>query len=197
MAYADLNNLLADYLPEAKSVAEKAAVGRILEAVSAFVDSYCRRPAGYFNPRGADTPASEKRIRGCGEHFLRLPVHVPGSIESVKHGETVIAASSYYESENLGWLYLENSGLGLEETFFPAQNNRWIDGAIYKVRARWGYAATPLDLSEAVRQTVVRWWETQAGTLGQVTPNGFVTERDLPRSAKLILDRYKRREFEI
>jgi hypothetical protein len=57
--------------------------------------------------------------------------------------------------------------------------------------------ATPADLSEAVRQTVVRIWEAQKGVLGEVTPSGFVIERAMPVFAKEVLDRYKARPFEI
>lgn len=195
MAYADKDNLLADYLPEAKSNAEKDAVGRILDSVSTFVDTYCKRTPGYFNPAAAEV--SMKRVRGEGAHFLRLPVHVFGSITTVSISGTEIDSEDYYESEKNGWLYLENDSSPVEASFNVCSRERWYDGQIYKVTARWGYAATPLDLSEAVRSIVLRIWETQKGVLGQITPNGFVIERALPPLAKEILDRYKRREFEI
>ena len=196
MAYADLDNLIADYLPDAKSVAERAAVGRILDGVSAFVDSYCRRAAGYFNP--SPDVASVKRVRGEGAHFLRLPVHVFGSVEEVKTSYgTLIASSRYYESEKNGWLYAEEDGIYPEASFDLNTPDEWQDGQIFKVKARWGYADTPKDVQEAVRETVVKIWETQSGTLGQITPNGFVIERSLPLFAKEVLLRYKKREFEI
>lgn len=196
MTYANLEELLADYIPEAKSDAEKDAIERILDSVSAFVDTSCRRSSGYFNP--ASGTATEKRIRGAGENFLRLPVHVFNSIESVTLNGTLIESTSYYESEKNGWLYYEDDLFGLEDSFYDdAACRTWRDGRIYKVKAKWGYAATPLDLVEAVRQTVVRIWETQKGTLGQITPNGFVIERAMPPFAKEVLDRYKRRQFEI
>lgn len=193
--YADKDLLIADYIPEAKSNAEKDAIGRILGSVSTFVDTYCKRVPGYFNPSPAEP--SVKRVRGEGDRFLRLPVHVFGSITLVTFDEQTIDSADYYESDRNGWLYLENNGFGLEHTFFAACENRWYPDAVYKVTARWGYAATPADLTEAVRLTVLRVWETQKGTLGQITPNGFVIERAMPPLAKEILDRYKRREFEI
>ncbi len=195
MPYADKDLLIADYLPSAKSDSEKDAIERILDAASAFADSYCKRLPGYFDPAAA--VATEKRVRGEGGRFLRLPVHVAGSVEQVTFYGNVIEASNYYESDKNGWLYLENNGFGLENTFLEACDNRWLDEAIYKVKAKWGYAETPKDLSEAVRLIVVRIWETQRGTLGQVTPSGFVIERLIPPAAKEILDRYKKREFEI
>jgi hypothetical protein len=183
--YADKDLLIADYLPEAKSTLEKDAIGRILTSVSAFVDTYCKRTPGFFNPAAAN--ATERRVRGEGSRFLRLPVHVAGSVEQVTLNGTVINTADYYESEKNGWLYLENN------SFIP----EWCAEIIYKVKASWGYAETPADLQEAVRLTVLRIWETQKGTLGQITPGAFVVERALAPFAKEVLDKYKRREFEI
>lgn len=196
MPYADKDLLIADYIPEAKSQSEKDAIGRILDAVSVFVDGYCKRTSGFFNPSPAD--ATVRRVRGEGERFLRLPTHVFGSITEVttNYG-SVINSSAYYESEKNGWLYAEDDGIYPEASFDLCSPDRWADGQTFKVTARWGYAATPLDLSEAVRLIVVRIWETQRGTLGQFTPSGFVIERLIPPAAKEILDRYKRREFEV
>jgi hypothetical protein len=196
MPYADKDQLIADYIPEAKSQAEKDAIGHILAAVGAFVDTYCKRTAGYFNPAAEE--ATEKRVRGEGERFLRLPVHVFGSVGEVKTSYgSLIDSSNYYESDKNGWLYGENDGLYPQAAFDLCSPDVWTDGAIFKVKARWGYAATPADLVEAVRLTVLRIWETQKGTLGQITPGAFVVERALAPFAKEVLDRYKRREFEI
>ena len=201
--YADLDNLLADYLPEATSANDRAAVGRILDNVSAFVDSYCRRAPGYFagveiTPVAPSTeptfpPATVKQIRGEGRNFLRLPVHVFGTAEI----QDFAPAGNYYESDVNGWLYLDAPVQNLFDSgdFYQP---RFSDGRIYLVSAVWGYRNTPLDLSEAVRLIVKNIWETQDGVLGQISPAGFVTKPDLiPPDALLILDRYKRREFEI
>lgn len=196
MPYANKDQLITDLLPKSTSTAEREAIGRILDGVSAFVDTYCGRPPGHFNPAAAD--ASEKRVRGEGEHFLRLPVHVFDSIESVTLRGVAIPPKDYYESERNGWLYLENSAPGLESTFGDCFDRRWLRGEPYRVIARWGYAATPADLQEAVRQTVVRIWQTNKGTFGQINPEtGFVIERAMPPFAREVLDRYKRRPFEI
>lgn len=189
MPYADLDNLIADYLPEATKTTEKAAVGRILESVSLFVDSYTSRPAGFFNPSPADP--TMKRIRGEGERFLRLPVHVKGTTQVPVTVEGVSSAL-FYESDGKGWLYFEDSTFSFDDC-----GREWENGRIYKVTARWGYALTPVDLQEAVRLTVCRIYEMQRGTLGKVTPEGFIQERFIPSAAKSILDNYKKREFEI
>lgn len=200
MPYADLNNLIADYIPEVKNAKETAALGRILDNVSAFVDSYCKRstplqPTGYFSPATEDS-ISEKRLRGEGQNFLRLPIHVFGSIESVTLNGTVIDSNSYYESDKSGWLYFEDEAFGIEDGFDDC-NRIWHENRIYKVRAKWGYAATPLPIVEAVRLIVLRIWSTQRGVIGQVTPEGFVQERLIPAAAKELLQPFIKREFEI
>lgn len=190
MRYADLDNLIADRLPEVKSPREKEALERMIDNVSAFVDSYCKRRTliqtkGFFEP-SPDEPKM-KRLRGEGERFLRLPVHVFGSITEVSCNGQIIDSAKYYESEKNGWLYLENNGCA----------DYWQDGLTYKVTARWGYAETPLEIVEAVTQIIVRWWETNKGVIGQITPNGFVIERDMPPAAKTLLAQFIKREFEI
>jgi hypothetical protein len=195
MPYADRDQLIADLLPKNTSAAEKDAIGRLLDGVSAFVDTYCDRPAGFFDP--SPEGATMKRVRGEGKHYLRLPLHVFGSIESVTLYDEEIDSAEFYESEKNGWLYYENIGLGLENTFRDCLRGDWYRGEIYKVTARWGHAATPNDLQEAVRQTVTRLREVQKGTFGQITPSGFVIERALPLFAREVLDRHKRRQFEI
>lgn len=184
MAYADKDLLIADYIPGAKSQAEKDAIERILDSVSTFVDRYCKRAPGYFSPSPNDP--SIRRVRGEGQHFLRLPVHLFGSITSVNYEGTVVDSAIFYESDKNGWLYFEDS-----------RCHCWYPDSVIKVTARWGYAETPKDLAEAVRLIVLRVWETQKGVLGQITPNGFVIERAMPPLAKEILDRYKKRQFEI
>lgn len=81
MTYANLENLLADYLPDVEKDEDLAAIGRILENVSAFVDTFCDRTSGFFNP--SPDVATVKRVRGEGHRFLRLPVHVFGSLQEI------------------------------------------------------------------------------------------------------------------
>ena len=212
MRYADLDNLIADYIPEATSDEEKAALGRILDNVSAFVDSYTKRPTGYFAPNNysqiplyglvngvptlVSAKADAKRIRGEGRHFLRLPVHVFGSVEKIELSGREINSAGYYESEKNGWLYLEGDCALAENSFYP---NREVfhDGVIYKVTAVWGYENTPLPIVEAVRLIVARIWSVQKGTIGQTTAEGYIQEKLIPQAAKDLLKPFIKREFEI
>lgn len=196
MPYADLDNLIADYIPEAKSQREKDAVGRILMSVSAFVDSYTKRPAGYFAP--AADEVSMKRVRGEGREFLRLPVHVFGSITQIDNETFTAWSARVYESDKSGWLYFESEEFGNESNFSTGYcYKRWTDSRVYKVTARWGYAAVPLPVVEAVRLITARIYSVQKGTIGQVTAEGFINERLIPQAAKDLLKQFIRREFEL
>lgn len=193
--YANLDNLIADYIPEAKSTREVAAVGRILDAASRFVDSYCRRAPDYF--AASPTEPSMKRVRGEGMHYLRLPVHVFGSITQIDSETFTAWSASVYESDKSGWLYFETNGFGNESSFTTGYGyTRWTENHAYKVTARWGYAATPLPIVEAVRLIVARIHSVQRGTIGQVTAEGFINERLIPQAARDLLAGFIKREFE-
>lgn len=196
MTYADQEQLIADYLPEAKSAREIAAVDRIADAASRFVDSYCRRPADYFSP--APTAPSMKRVRGEGQSFLRLPVHVFGSITQIDNKTFSAWSNRVYESDKSGWLYFESDEFGVESNFSTGYcYKRWTSERIYKVTARWGYAATPPPIVEAVRLITARIYSVQKGAIGQVTAEGFINERLIPQAAKDLLKNFVKREFEI
>lgn len=189
MPYANLENLLKDYLPEVAKQIEKDAVERMLNGVSSFVDQYCKREKGYFNP-SPETP-SMKRVRGEGHHFLRLPRHIADSITEINGQSFAELSTQLYESEKNGWLYYETQEFGGYST------RCFENGKVYKITARWGFEETPADIQQAVCQIVQRWFRTANGIIGEQMPNGFVLERDMPKSAKAILDTYIKREFEI
>lgn len=196
MPYADLEQLIADYIPEATGEEEIAAVTRILDNVSAFVDSYCKRASGYFSSSPAQP--SMKRVRGEGMHYLRLPIHVFGSITQIDDETFTAWSSRVYESDKSGWLYFETDEFGSEGSFTTGYSyKRWTENRVYKVTARWGYAATPLPIVEAVRLIVARIWSVQKGTIGQITAEGFIQERLIPQAAKDLLKQFIKREFEI
>ncbi len=194
--YANIDELIADYISEAKSDKEKAAIGRILDSVSAFVDSYCKRSEGYFAP-SANQP-SLKRVRGEGMHYLRLPAHVFNSITEMGGESFESLSASIYESEKNGWLYFETEEFGNENSFSGDYDcRRFTSGKIFKVTARWGYAAVPLPIVEAVRLITARIYAVQKGTIGQTTSEGFIQERLIPAAAKDLLKPFIKRQFEL
>lgn len=191
--YANVDDLIADLMPEATSQAEIDAIERVTAGASDFVDRYCNRPAGYFLP--ASNTATARNFRGEGRRALRIPAHIRDSVTV-----TGIEASTYYESQDLGWLYF-NAEVAPETGEVGSFDDYriWQKGKLYEVTAKWGYAETPVAIVEAVRQIVVRWYKTARGSFGadQVTPSGFIAERDIPAAARAILDTYRKREFEI
>lgn len=202
MPYADLDNLIADYIPEATNAEEIASVGRILDSVSAFVDAYTSRPPAFFLP--SPLVAVARRVRGEGMDYLRLPVHVLGSISAIGDTDFSEFSSVLYESEKSGWLYFETVGSqsadfnsDLSQPEWSYERRRFTDGFNYKITARWGYAAVPLPVAEAVRLITARIWQTQRGTIGQITSDGFIHEKLIPQAARDLLQPFIKREFEI
>lgn len=187
MSYLPLDEFLANKLPNINKQNEKDAIAAILKAASQFVDKTTGKS---FAVAPADPYV--RRFRGDGSKVLRIPAHVSGTATV----ETMPLAS-YYEHEVSGWLYKITNP---PSSFDPALTDGfpcWTKNQLYNVAARWGWSAVPDDIIEAVSQITLRWWETQHGTLGQMTPTGFVIERDVPVAVRSILDNYSAREFEI
>lgn len=190
--YASDAEIVADYMPDVDLTVEADAqvVARRNEAASAFVDSYCRRRLGYFLP--APSTATPLRIRGENKNFLRLPVHIPGSVSV-----SGVASSAYYESPKNAWLYVNQNGVESLDDYVSDFARFWSSGQTYVVSARWGFTQTPAEIIEAVKMIVALWFGRGRGVLGTVSPNGFVIERDAPPPAKLLLQSFIKGEFEI
>jgi hypothetical protein len=186
MIYATLDELISDCLPEVKSTAERAVLGRFLEAASRAIDSQCRRPAGYFAP-AAEQP-SPRYFSGEGTNYLRLPVHLAGSID-LETGVVVAGHPVRNWVERGGWLY-QTQGLG-------RLGGLWVRGVEYTVRARWGYEATPADIVYYCKELATHYFNKHRGVIGQQLPSGFVIERDMPPTVKSGLVPYRRKECEV
>ncbi len=186
ITYASLEELISDCLPEVKSAGERDALARFLAAASRAIDAGCKRPAGYFAPSPAQ-PAP-RSFYGENTNYLRLPVHVAGSID-LETGVEVAGHPVRNWVEQSGWLY-QTRGLG-------KLGGVWVRGVEYTVRARWGYAATPADIVLACKDLATHYFAKHRGVIGQTTPGGFVIERDMPPTVKGLLVEYRRKEFEI
>lgn len=184
--YATLEEVLSDHLPEVKSQSERAVLTRLVEAASRAIDRRAKRPNDYFAP-AAQQPAA-RVFTGEGTNYLRLPVHIAGSID-LETGVEVSGHALRNWVERDGWLFM-TQGLG-------RLGGVWARGTLYTVRARWGYAETPADIVLACKELVAHNYARARGTLGQMTPNGFVIERDWPPTAKSLVAPYTRKEFEI
>lgn len=201
--YATTDETLTDFFPnvDGDNDEQAEAIARLLVAASALIDRYTDRPPGYFAALDEDSLATVRRIRGRGENFLRIGRHVPGSVTIAGFPDT-----SFYEDMTTGWLFAtdvaaEGNGPGGyyaddELTRTRPQRMFGVD-AVYQVSARWGFAETPTDIVLACKMIAQHIWDRGQGTFGQITPAGFVIERDIPPPVRLILDNWKRKEFEL
>ncbi len=186
MLYATVDELINDLLPESKSPKERDALERALEAASRSVEGLTKRPVGYF--AAALAGVSARSFAGDNQNVLRIPAHVADSIDPLT-GVDVFGHPVTNWVEIGGWLY-QMGGFGIH-------SGVWVRGTLYTVRARWGFAAIPADVREATKMLAAHLWERQRGTLGQITPSGFVIERDAPPPVKMLLAPYRRKEFEV
>jgi hypothetical protein len=188
MTYATLDELIKDCLPEVKSTSEREALGRFLEAASRAIDTLTKRPANYYAPAAAQP--SPRNFRGEGTNYLRIPVHVAGSIDAttgVQVGGHPL--TNWIEHDQGGWLYMTHG--------FGSLGGVWVRGALYTVFARWGYEETPADIVLVCKDLTAHYFNKHRGVIGQIAPSGFVIERDAPPTVKPILAQYKRKEFEL
>ncbi len=206
--YATTAETIKDVLSETTHEDDIETVGRILEAASAMIDRFTNRPSGYFaavppvDPEDDPLvyPTTVRRYRGTGTNFLQIGRHIPGTI-SVEN----VGSDLYYEHPENGWLYSVDvagqagAGVndGLDGRFAPLRDRMFITGSLYLVTAAWGFAETPSDISFAAKQIAQHIWDRGRGIIGQISPTGFVIERDMPLTARTALTGWVRREFEL
>jgi hypothetical protein len=193
--YATAADTISDYMPEvildATAVTgNKHIIDRHLQAVSAFIDEYCRRRLGYFLPAGST--ATERRFRGKGKNYLELPVHVADTV--VIEG---IAGSVIYENDVNGWVYWNDINIDTGDYHYASGDRFFEEGRQYLVTAKWGYAETPAPIVAACKEIAASIWSKGNGIVGEISPEGFVIEREIPLTARAFLKPFIRREFEI
>ena len=189
--YADVQELIDDYLPEHSNDAQiRRTISHIVGFVSDALDGYCRVPKGYFSPAGRD--AATRKIRGEGTNYLRLPVHVPGSVTIEG-----IPTELLYEGQN-GWIYWSTPAPTIDDDWTNLLETRIFKyGHIYNVTARWGWPKTPGAITEAVRQITARIFEKRRGVIGETPLSDLAfSEIQLSPFVQAILEPYKRREFQ-
>ena len=190
--YATAEQLKQLALPEIDITDETvlAQVNAILAGVSAGIDRYCDRPAGYFSP-SAEEPTT-RRIRAEGQNYLRIGRHV-GDVEFTN---PVVSSTVFYQAEN-GWIYWNEQPVSGDADYFAQADKFFEANRIYIVSARWGFEATPDDIVLATALIAGDLYDRGNGVIGQVSPTGFVIERAMPLPARELLNGWKRREFEI
>jgi hypothetical protein len=220
--YATEAETRADVLSEVKDDDTEAiaSIDRLLEATSAFIDQYCKRPNAYFVPVTPTTPAvvadpdadppveaspaiytgTLRRYRGTGSNFLQVGRFVPGTA-TVQN----IAAELFYENQDRGSFLMATDNAGVagsgyaddDLSNYSVSGRLFAQGSLYLVTAAWGFEATPPDIVMATKQIVQQIWDRGKGIIGQISPTGFVIERDIPLTAKTFLDGWIKREFEL
>lgn len=220
-SYADRDETISDVLSEVKSEGDKETVGRIIEAASAMVDRFTNRPSGYFAAVTPTTPAvaadpdadppviavaaiyptSVRRYRGTGSNFLQTGRYIPGTL-SIEN----VGTDLYYTNAENGWPFANDvagqagfadGGQGPDRYAPLGRTRLFSNGALYVVTAAWGFAETPADIVFATKQITQHVWDRGRGIIGELTPTGFVVERDMPLSAKTALTGWVKREFEL
>lgn len=173
-SYATLAQLKA-YLP-ATGVADDPALMDLLERASRAIDTYCNRPVDAFAPR----PNPETRtVYGTGTTRLYVP-ELLELVSVIGPGGPVPAALVRSALCRLNGQYLADEP--------------WELGAPYQVTGRWGFATTPLDITEACLQLAVRWWrgkdEAFSGVVGAIAQDRTIIERDFPPAVRRLLAPY-------
>jgi hypothetical protein len=143
---------------------------------------------------GSYSPAAVRRYRGWGSNYLRIGQHVRGSVTI-----SGFAAADFYEADN-GWIYASDvpaTSPGQTDDRYCRPIRLFTKDSVYLVSARWGFENTPPDIVTACKMIAQHVWDRGQGTFGQVTPTGFVIDRDIPPPVRLMLDLWVRKEFEL
>lgn len=195
--YADTEETRADVVSgiNEDNTEQMATLENFLAAASAMIDQYTKRPAGYFSANTAND-GTVRRFRGEGKNYLRIGRHIPGSVTIAN-----FTTADFYEAPN-GWPYMTepagSAGPGYDSNFSNWSGCRiFVKGSLYEVTAKWGFAETPADIVQACKMIAAHLWDRGQGTFGQISPDGFVIERDMPPTAATILNQWVRKEMEI
>ncbi len=171
-----------------------ARITALVAAASGMIDKFCKRPEGYFQARGAEATATDRRIRGEGKRYLRLGRWFG---ETPTFTSPVVSANSYYTNDENGWIYYNDTPPNDE--FLPGSRGDEFFGrdSLFVVSAKWGFETTPDDIQMSAALIAGKMWDVGKGVVGEISPSGFVIERDMPPVAKTMLNGWIRREFEI
>lgn len=177
--YAD-DTRIDDYMPKLTTDA-KAGFKRAVTAASRAIDSYTKRAVDAFAASPED--GTEEVIYGTGEQSLDIGAFVAKSVTGVvdANGNPVSVV------EHKGALRITDASGRLT-------GRRFEQGAPYRVTARYGYAETPADITEACLQLATRWWkgkdESFSGVIGNINRDSTIVERSYPAAVKELLAPY-------
>lgn len=178
---------LTGYLPDVTADGDREKLAAIITRVSRRIDAYVtgNRATDFFAPSPSEP--TEQTIFGDDLSFLALPEFVPGSVVEVKDLTGALVED-----------WIERKGrIDLTDTDGRLTQARiFREGEPYTVKARWGLAATPGDVTEACLMICVRTYrsadEAFSGVIGAMHSDNQIIERAWPAAARDILDAHRR-----
>lgn len=182
------------YLPAVTNPADLETIETICAAASRVIDHYTGRGADAFDP--AKVAVAESRIfygRGTNAIWLskwRISDFLPESL-TIPAGVTLPAGYSVphfiLDARAPRLLAVNESGMKHKSYFWP-------EDMPVTVTAKWGFAEIPQDIRAAHAQIVVRFWrgkdESFSGVIGRINSDQSIVEKELPVTARMILDLY-------
>lgn len=162
----------------------------LIESASRFFDLEAGVKPGYFEPAGLT--ATARTFYGDGSNYIKLDPYVEGSLSSTITMPEGYTVPSY--AERNGHLVITTSD-GLHPPFRGFYNSTWSGwptGVGVTVTARWGYAATPADVRQAVIELVINLLrETDPAALKLVNIDGWPVREKCPPRVLEIAKKYR------
>lgn len=189
----------------------------IIKRASRIFDTYCGLPAGYFDRVPASTAASTRYFWGDGTDYLQVDpyltattptVTLPTGYSTLTWIEVNPLTTTKRNQMSAGEFYLCRT-YGDNASRLPSLSDRredffsqfssdigsigWPSGIRATVSAKWGWAATPDDVREAVLETTIAIWRNkdQAFARAVAIDGNFLINDVMPPRARLIADRYR------
>lgn len=158
----------------------------LITRASRIFDILCCAPAGYFLQRSA--AAETRTVYGSGLSFLALPRHYEPVTAVTVPGDY----TAPYWSEVDGCLRTKDSKGTVFQIYDP-NRGIWPAGVAVSVTAKWGFAAVPEDVKEAVAELTIAMWRSKDHAFLKAVnlENQALIVHSTPERVKLVAEFYK------
>lgn len=189
----------------------------IIKRASRLFDRYCGLPDGYFDRVPASTSATTRYFWGDGTDFLKVDpyltattptVTLPTGFSTITWIEANPLSTTKARHTNAAEFFLirtygDNASrltaLSERRDYFFAEFSNdmdyigWPAGIRVSISAKWGWAAIPDDVREAVLETTIAIWRNKDQAFARaVAIDGNILINDvMPPRARMIADRYR------